>query len=91
MGTPSEQYWHGVSKLPQYKPEFPKWKRQPLEKKFPDFDPDGIDLLKVFDSSIILTIKYFNLDILLFNSKISADTQARFRYIDTLISPSTVC
>lgn len=48
MGTPNEDTWPGVSKLPDYKHTFPQWKATSLKKKFPDFDPDGLDLMEKF-------------------------------------------
>jgi len=47
LGTPDEQMWPGVSKLPDYKPaNFPHWGTQPISSVLPaPFDPQGIDLL----------------------------------------------
>ncbi|KAJ3197036.1 Cyclin-dependent kinase 3 [Irineochytrium annulatum] len=47
LGTPTEETWQGISKLPDYKTSFPKWAPQPLSKTLPSLEPDGIDLLKV--------------------------------------------
>lgn len=47
LGTPDENLWPGVSKLPDYKTSFPKWRPQPLHKVVPQLDPLGIDLLSV--------------------------------------------
>ena len=45
MGTPSEDVWPGVSKLPDYKYTFPQWKSKPFAELFPNLDKEGIDLL----------------------------------------------
>ncbi|OMH84842.1 Cyclin-dependent kinase 1 [Zancudomyces culisetae] len=44
--TPTDETWPSVSLLPDYKPSFPKWQPQALEKLIPELDADGIDLLK---------------------------------------------
>jgi serine/threonine protein kinase len=46
MGTPTEDVWHGCTSLPDYKPSFPKWKRQELTKVFENSHPAAIDLLE---------------------------------------------
>ena len=49
FGTPDETIWPGVSKLPDFKAQFPKWDPQVLEKYLPDnfvFDPNGKDIFK---------------------------------------------
>lgn len=48
MGTPSEDTWPGVSKLPDYKFTFPQWKTKSLKDMFPDFDKEGLDLMEKF-------------------------------------------
>lgn len=48
MGTPTETTWPGVSKLPDFKINFPSWKKKPLKSMFPDFDEDGLDLMEKF-------------------------------------------
>ena len=45
MGTPNETIWPGVSKLPDYKISFPKWKAQNLAEVVPGLGIDGLDLL----------------------------------------------
>ncbi len=45
MGTPNEQTWMNVSKLPDYKPTFPKWKAKSLSSIMPILDQDGLDLI----------------------------------------------
>jgi len=46
LGTPTEETWPGVSKLPDYKPtNFPKWKATNLSHVLPNVEPAGIDLL----------------------------------------------
>ncbi|KAI8846603.1 kinase-like domain-containing protein [Chytridium lagenaria] len=49
LGTPSEEIWEGVSKLPDYKPSFPQWSGESLSKTVPKLgsDKNAIDLLKV--------------------------------------------
>jgi len=46
MGTPTEDVCHGCTSLPDYKPSFPKWKRQELIKLFENSHPAAIDLLE---------------------------------------------
>ncbi|KAL1935248.1 hypothetical protein VTP01DRAFT_4388 [Rhizomucor pusillus] len=46
LGTPTEETWPGVSKLPEYKPDFEMFARIPLENLVPKLDPLGVDLLK---------------------------------------------
>jgi len=45
LGTPTEEMWPGVTSLPDFNAEFPKWYPQPLAKKFPELDDDGLDLM----------------------------------------------
>lgn len=45
LGTPDEQSWPGVSKLPDYKTTFPKWSRQNLASVNSQLNDDGLDLL----------------------------------------------
>jgi serine/threonine protein kinase len=45
MGSPTEESWPGVSSLPDYKPDFPRWPAVPLTNAVPQLDPDGLDLL----------------------------------------------
>ncbi|XP_002740677.1 cyclin-dependent kinase 2-like [Saccoglossus kowalevskii] len=46
MGTPDEQTWPGVNKLPDFKSSFPKWPQQDLSKVVGSLDMDGLDLLR---------------------------------------------
>lgn len=46
LGTPTEETWPGVSRLPEYKRDFEIFGRIPLESLLPKLDPLGIDLLK---------------------------------------------
>eukprot|EP01121_Diplochlamys_sp_Union-15-3_P016096 TRINITY_DN5416_c0_g2_i2.p1 TRINITY_DN5416_c0_g2~~TRINITY_DN5416_c0_g2_i2.p1 ORF type:complete len:317 (-),score=57.00 TRINITY_DN5416_c0_g2_i2:56-961(-) len=46
LGTPSEEDWPGVTKLDNYRVNFPKWKKQPLNEVVPKMDPQGLNLLK---------------------------------------------
>nr|CAH0110540.1 unnamed protein product [Daphnia galeata] len=45
MGTPDETCWPGVSLLPDFKPNFPKWSGSSFEEMFPRLDSDGLNLL----------------------------------------------
>ena len=47
LGTPDNKTWPGVSKLPDYKSTFPKWKAQDPAKIIPQLDKDGKDILEV--------------------------------------------
>jgi len=46
LGTPTEDIWAGCTSLPDYKPNFPKWKSMELSKLIPNADPLAIDLLQ---------------------------------------------
>lgn len=46
LGTPDEESWPGVSKLPDYKTSFPKWTKQKLRDFNPQLNQDGIELLQ---------------------------------------------
>ena len=39
--------WPGVTSMPDYKPSFPKWARQDMNKVVPPLDDDGRELLAV--------------------------------------------
>ncbi|KAJ2886868.1 negative regulator of the PHO system [Coemansia asiatica] len=55
LGTPSEATWPGVSRLPNWKNNFPPYPRQRLEQHLPQMDPYAIDLLKkllVYDPNL---------------------------------------
>lgn len=45
LGTPDDDMWPGVSDLPNYKTQFPKWRPQPLPHRVPRLSADGVDLL----------------------------------------------
>ena len=45
LGTPSEKNWPGVSNLPYYKPTFPNWSGNHLQRLYPQLCPKGLDLL----------------------------------------------
>lgn len=47
LGTPDEDIWPGISKLPEFKPIFPVWKENVLESLVDPMEPSGIDLLRV--------------------------------------------
>lgn len=46
LGTPSERLWPGVSKLPDFKNQFPQWRAKNLKEIIPELGDDGIGLLK---------------------------------------------
>lgn len=49
LGTPDESMWPGVSELPNYKTQFPKWQAQPLARVLPRLCEMGLDLvMRVF-------------------------------------------
>jgi len=52
VGTPDEQSWPGVTKLPDFKSSFPRWKAQNLGKIVTRLDADGVDILTVRNSSL---------------------------------------
>lgn len=45
MGTPDEQVWPGVTKLPDFQPTFPQYTAQSLAQIFPQLDAAGLDLM----------------------------------------------
>ena len=48
LGTPNESLWQGVSQLPDYKTNFPKWSPKPLRDVVPQTDrlcDAGLDLI----------------------------------------------
>jgi len=45
LGTPNEENWPGVTKLPAFNATFPSWKTQDLSRIIPQLDSKGIDLL----------------------------------------------
>ncbi|VDN94441.1 unnamed protein product [Brugia pahangi] len=47
MSTPTEDIWHGVTQLPDFKMSFPQWKEDGLRKILdPYMDPEGIKILR---------------------------------------------
>ena len=46
LGTPGETQWPGISELPDFNPNFPKWDPEDLNTIFPTLGTDGCDLLK---------------------------------------------
>jgi len=46
LGTPTDDIWHGCTSLPDYKPSFPKWKKQVFGKSFDNIHPTAMDLLE---------------------------------------------
>ncbi|EGZ27653.1 hypothetical protein PHYSODRAFT_554092 [Phytophthora sojae] len=46
LGTPNESSWPGVTKLRDYAPTFPKWKRKDLRELFPNLEESGLHLLE---------------------------------------------
>jgi hypothetical protein len=47
LGTPDDEMWPKVSELPNYKTQFPKWRKQSLGNVVPALPPPGLDLLSV--------------------------------------------
>ncbi|KAE8372769.1 kinase-like domain-containing protein [Aspergillus bertholletiae] len=45
LGTPDEAAWPGVTSFPDFKPTFPKWKREETRALVPGLEEDGLDLL----------------------------------------------
>ncbi|MCP9261635.1 CMGC/CDK/CDC2 protein kinase [Dirofilaria immitis] len=47
MSTPTEDIWHGVTQLPDFKMSFPQWKEDGLRKILDSYmDPEGIEILR---------------------------------------------
>ncbi|TMW60857.1 hypothetical protein Poli38472_000899 [Pythium oligandrum] len=46
LGTPDEGVWPSVTKLRDYAPTFPKWRKKDFREAFPRLDDDGISLLQ---------------------------------------------
>eukprot|EP01084_Bolivina_argentea_P239650 402760_1 len=47
LGTPNETIWPGISELPEFKPQGPRWKKKDLKKELNNrLDKCGIDLLE---------------------------------------------
>jgi len=46
IGTPNEENWPNVVKLPEYKLTFPQWQGTSLEDMFPGVDSDAIDIMR---------------------------------------------
>eukprot|EP01089_Gocevia_fonbrunei_P021617 TRINITY_DN8463_c0_g1_i2.p1 TRINITY_DN8463_c0_g1~~TRINITY_DN8463_c0_g1_i2.p1 ORF type:complete len:314 (+),score=70.59 TRINITY_DN8463_c0_g1_i2:621-1562(+) len=44
LGTPSEENWPGVTKLPAWGSNFPHWKAQDMTRVVPSLDAAGVDL-----------------------------------------------
>lgn len=46
LGTPNEQNWPKVTRLPDYKATFPHWDPKPIQEICPSLNSDGQDLLE---------------------------------------------
>ncbi|KAJ8396311.1 hypothetical protein AAFF_G00018880 [Aldrovandia affinis] len=46
LGTPNEEVWPGVTRLPDYKSRFPRWAPQGLSQITPKLQPSGHNLLQ---------------------------------------------
>ena len=60
LGTPTESIWPGVSSFKDYKPTFPNWHAQPLQKVVATQDESALDLLSKmlnYDPSHRITAK----------------------------------
>ena len=44
-GTPDSEHWPQMKDLPLYKPDYPKYKGENLQKLVPSLDEQGLDLL----------------------------------------------
>ena len=49
LGTPKLNTWPGMTKLPQYKTDFPQYEPRDLSKLFPTLSKTGLDILLVCD------------------------------------------
>ena len=47
LGTPTEEIWPGVTKLPFYNKDWPKWAQRSIGKTLKNLDPLAEDLLNV--------------------------------------------
>ncbi|RYP88156.1 hypothetical protein DL770_004661 [Monosporascus sp. CRB-9-2] len=47
LGTPTEEVWPGVTSYPDFKPSFPKWKRDENAVLCSNLDPLGLELLEM--------------------------------------------
>ncbi|KZV95494.1 Pkinase-domain-containing protein [Exidia glandulosa HHB12029] len=62
LGTPNEDNWEGVTKLPDFKPTFPQWsaRTESFEKMFGGLEKAGIDIIRqmlIYDTSKRLSAK----------------------------------
>ncbi|KZW02932.1 Pkinase-domain-containing protein [Exidia glandulosa HHB12029] len=61
LGTPNEDNWEGVTKLPDFKPTFPQWSaRTDFDKMFVGLEKPGIDLIRqmlIYDTSKRISAK----------------------------------
>ena len=49
LGTPNNSIWSGVTALPHWNVEFPKWKKEPIDSKvLNNTTSSGVDLLEKF-------------------------------------------
>jgi serine/threonine protein kinase len=46
LGTPNDDVWPTVTKLPDYQFTFPQWKPKDFKDVFPDLEQEGLDLLQ---------------------------------------------
>uniref|UniRef100_A0A0N4ZUT4 Protein kinase domain-containing protein n=1 Tax=Parastrongyloides trichosuri TaxID=131310 RepID=A0A0N4ZUT4_PARTI len=70
LGTPTPSIWPGLQYLPDYKPNFPNWKKNSINERFLKYlNDDGLDLLqkmliydpiKRADLKVILKHDYFS-------------------------------
>lgn len=60
LRTPTEDIWPGVTSMPDYKPTFPCWTANQLEKQVKNMTPEAIDLLQqtlIYNPSKRITAK----------------------------------
>ena len=61
LGTPNEELWPGVSKLPDYKPTFPNWPQQSMAKTVTSWGreevPDPLGTGPAVETTSVRTVK----------------------------------
>ena len=67
MGTPNEQVWPGVGKLPNWH-EYPQWSPKDLSSSVPTLGADGLDLLSVSHDNYLILTPEFCMSIFLYGS-----------------------
>ena len=60
LKTPTEDIWHGVTQMPDYKPSFPCWTQYNLKQQVKNMDSAAFDLLQktlVYDPALRISAK----------------------------------